>query len=116
VYIVCGSYGVGGTGGNGGVTTTLDQGRITVPKRTWKVIVILPVGDNDVARITSNTRVIAVDMPNVNSIVRDWGMYRTTVDAIEESTGYDLLSALPEAVQSAIESKVDTGPVPAPVN
>lgn len=66
VYIVCGSYGVGGTGSNGGVTNTIDNGRITVPKRTWKVIVILPVGDNDIARVTSTTRVIAVDMPNIN--------------------------------------------------
>ncbi|SMB84211.1 DNA/RNA non-specific endonuclease [Hymenobacter roseosalivarius DSM 11622] len=113
VYVVCGSYGLGGTGANGSVTTTIDNGRITVPNRTWKVIVILPVGDNDAARVTSSTRVIAVDMPNTNSIIRDWGLYRTSVDAIETSTGYDLLSALPVDVQTAIESKVDAGPAPA---
>ena len=110
VYIVCGSYGVGGTGDNG-FMTTLDQGRITVPNRTWKVIVVLPVGDNDVARISASTRVIAVDMPNDNNINTNWGTYRTTVDAIEAATGYDLLSALPTSVQTALESKVDSGPV-----
>jgi endonuclease G len=110
VYIICGSYGIGGTGSSGVVTNTIDGGRITVPNRTWKVIVILPVGDNDVSRVTANTRVIAVDMPNVNSITRDWGSFRTSVDAIEASTGYDLLSALPVAVQDAIEAKVDNGP------
>ncbi|WP_240731541.1 DNA/RNA non-specific endonuclease [Hymenobacter radiodurans] len=110
VYIICGSYGIGGTGSNGGVTTTLDQGRITVPNRTWKVIVVIPVGDNDVARISASTRVIAVDMPNTQAILNtNWGTYRTSVDAIEASTGYDLLSALPIEVQTAIESKVDTG-------
>jgi endonuclease G len=110
VYVIAGSYGVGGTGSNGGVTTTLDEGRVTVPNRTWKVIVILPVGDNDVARITNTTRVIAVDMPNINSLNSNWGIYRTSVDAIEASTGYDLLSNLPVEVQAAIEAKTDTGP------
>jgi endonuclease G len=110
VYIICGSYGIGGTGSNGGVTTTIDQGRVTVPNRTWKVIVILPVGDNDVARVTANTRVIAVDMPNSQVINSNWGTYRTSVDAIEEATGYDLLSALPVELQAIIEARVDNGP------
>ncbi|TGE07683.1 DNA/RNA non-specific endonuclease [Hymenobacter fodinae] len=110
VYIVCGSYGVGGTGSNG-FAQTIDEGRVTVPNRTWKVMVILPVGDNDVSRISATTRVIAIDMPNTNGIRNtDWGTYRTSVDAIEAATGYDLLSALPVEVQAAIESKVDAGP------
>ncbi|GGF13721.1 hypothetical protein GCM10011383_26200 [Hymenobacter cavernae] len=111
VYVICGSYGVGGTGSNGGVTTTIDNGRVTVPKRCWKVIVILPVGDNDASRINASTRVIAIDTPNENSLLTTWGSYRTTVDAIEVATGYDLLSNLPVDVQNAIESKIDKGPV-----
>lgn len=110
VYIVCGSYGVGGTGSNG-FAQTIDNGRVTVPNRTWKVIVIVPVGDNDVSRISAATRVIAIDMPNTNGIRNtNWGTYRTSVDAIEAATGYDLLSSLPVAVQDAIESKVDADP------
>ncbi len=111
VYIICGSYGVGGTGSNGGVTTTLDNGHVTVPSRCWKVVVILPVGDNDVARVNANTRIIAIDTPNINSINTDWGVYRTSVDAIEAATGLDLLSNLPVEVQSTVESKIDGGPV-----
>src|SRR5207237_4141408 len=57
VYVIAGSYGIGGTGSLGGVTTTLDNGRVTVPNRCWKVVVILPVGDNDVSRINASTRV-----------------------------------------------------------
>ena len=110
LYVICGSYGVGGTGSNGGVTTTIDNGHVTVPNRTWKVIVVLPVGDNDVSRITANTRIIAVDMPNTNTLDLSWGNYRTTVDAIEQATGYDLLSNLPVDVQAILESKVDNGP------
>ncbi|WP_262385947.1 DNA/RNA non-specific endonuclease [Hymenobacter sp. BT491] len=111
VYVICGSYGVGGVGSNNAtVVNTLDQGRVTVPARCWKVIVVLPVGDNDASRVNANTRIIAIDTPNVNSIDTNWGTYRTSVDAIEKATGYDLLSNLPVDVQTVIESKVDNGP------
>ena len=109
VYIIAGSYGVGGTGSNG-YATTLDGGRITVPKNCWKVMVVLPVGTGDASRVTTSTRIIAVNMPNDNSIGTAWGAYRTSVDAIEVATGYDILSAVSTAVQATIESKVDTGP------
>lgn len=108
LYIVCGSYGRGGTGVNG-YKETIDQGRITVPARCWKVILVLPNGSNDVSRVTTSTRVIAIDTPNDNSIGTSWGAYRTTVDAIEARTGYNLFSAVSATVQSAIEAKVDTG-------
>ncbi len=75
LYIIAGSYGKGGTGSNG-TATTIDQGRVTVPSNCWKVIVVLPVGTSDVSRITSSTRVIAVNMPNINSINTAWGGYR----------------------------------------
>jgi endonuclease G, mitochondrial len=76
----------------------------------WKVLIVLPEGGNDMSRINVNTRIIAVHTPNINSISSDWGIYRTKVDAIEQATGYDLLSALPEQVENVLESKVDTGP------
>ena len=109
VYIIAGSYGRGGTGTNG-YLTTLDQGRVTVPARCWKVVVILPTGLDDATRVTAGTRVIAIDTPNDNAISTTWGTYRTSVDAIETATGLDILSAVPAAVQQAIEARVDTGP------
>ena len=109
LYIIMGNYGRGGDGSNG-QKETIANGKITVPNRIWKVIVVLPVGTNDVSRITSNTRVIAVDTPNSNSINNDWDGYRTTVDAIETKTGYDLLSNVAVSVQNTLEAKVDTGP------
>ncbi|WP_245326260.1 DNA/RNA non-specific endonuclease [Hymenobacter wooponensis] len=109
VYVIMGSYGKGGTGSNG-AATTIDQGRVTVPARIWKVLVVLPVGDNDASRFTSATRVIAVDTPNENTVSSTLGHYRTTVDAIEAATGLDLLSAVPTSVQASVEAKVDTGP------
>jgi len=109
LYIIAGSYGRGGTGTNG-AASTIDGGRVTVPSNCWKVVVVLPVGTSDASRITSSTRVIAINTPNTNSISTSWGSYRTTVDAIENATGYNLLSAVSSTVQSSIESKVDTGP------
>ncbi|GAB3910229.1 DNA/RNA non-specific endonuclease [Mucilaginibacter boryungensis] len=109
LYVVAGSYGVGGTGSNGGTTNTIDNGHITVPARTWKVIVVLTNGNNDLSRITNSTRVIAVDMPNINSINTNWTTYITTVDAIESATGYDIMSNVSSSIQSVIEARRDAG-------
>lgn len=109
VYVVMGSYGTGGTGSKG-PAQTIAAGRVTVPKRIWKVIVVLPPGENDAQRMAPETRIIAVDTPNDNAILPDWGRYRTTVDAIEQATGYDLLSNVPVAVQQVLEAKTDAGP------
>ena len=109
LYVICGSYGRGGTGTNG-YYTIIDQGRITVPAHCWKVVVVLTVGNNDAARVSSSTRIIAIDTPNENSLNTSWGTYRTSVDAIEAAAGLDILSAVPIAIQQAVEARVDTGP------
>jgi endonuclease G len=109
LYIICGSYGKGGTGSNG-YYITVAGGNVTVPANCWKVIVVLPNGSSDVSRITTSTRVIAINTPNNNSLSTSWGSYRTSVDAIEAATGYDLLSAIPASIQSTLEARTDSGP------
>jgi endonuclease G, mitochondrial len=109
VYVIMGSYGVGGTG-TAGTKQTLDNGRVTVPAQIWKVLVVLPEGQDDLSRITTSSRVIAVNTPNSQTVRADWGSYRTTIDALEKETGYDLLSAIPAPVQNVLESRTDTGP------
>ena len=106
VYIIMGSYGSGGTGSNG-TAGTVDNGHVTVPSNVWKVVVVLTNGSGDLSRVTTSTRVIAVNTPNINTVNSDWKQYRTSVDAIEAATGYDLLSNVPAAVQQVIEAKVD---------
>lgn len=106
VYVIMGAYGTGGTGSNG-TASTIDAGRITVPNRIWKVVVVIPNGNSDLSRVTTSTRVIAVNTPNINTTSSDWKTYRTSVDAIEAATGYNLLSNLPSTVQNAIEAVVD---------
>ncbi|TWR29858.1 DNA/RNA non-specific endonuclease [Mucilaginibacter pallidiroseus] len=106
VYVIMGSYGIGGTGSNG-VASKINNNQITVPSNVWKIAVIIPNGNNDAARVTAGTRVIAVNTPNINTINTDWKQYRVTVRDIEKATGYNLLSALPQAIQDAVENKVD---------
>lgn len=109
LFIIMGNYGTGGIGSLG-LKNTLANGNVTVPARIWKVIVILPVGDDDAARVSTTTRIIAVDTPNNNDVSSSWGNYRTSVDAIESATGYNLLSKVSEGVQGVIEARVDNGP------
>ena len=106
-YVIAGVYGRGGTGDNG-AAQTLASSRLTVPGVLWKVIVVLPVGINDVQRISAQARVVAVWMPNTNTAGDEqWADYRVSVDEIEQRTGYDLLSDLPVGVQRTIEEDVD---------
>lgn len=106
VYVIAGPAGVGGSGDNG-PASTIAGGHVTVPAYTWKVALVLPVGDDDVSRVSAATRAIAVIMPNDNSINSDWHAYLTTVDAVEALTGYDFFANLPDAVENAIEAGVD---------
>lgn len=106
VYIVAGPAGVGGSGDNG-PANTIANGHVTVPGYTWKVALVLPLGEDDVSRVNASTRVIAVIMPNSNSINSDWHTYLTTVDAVEALTGYDFFANVPDIVENSIEAGID---------
>jgi endonuclease G len=108
IYVIMGSYGSGGTGSKGSLTS-VDSGRVVVPSNIWKVILVLPKGDGDLSRITTNTRVIAVNTPNINTISSDWTQYICTVKDIEDATGYTLLSNVPASIRSVLETKKDAG-------
>ena len=108
LYIVAAGVGTGGIGTSGTVTNTISGGKVTVPAYTWKVILVLPVGNNDVSRVDANTRTIAVIMPNIDSISAEgWQKYLATVDQVEALTGYDFFSNVPVSIQNVIESRVD---------
>ncbi len=99
LYIFSGGHGVSGY---------IANGNVAVPTTTWKVIMVLPNGTDDVSRVTTSTRLIAVSIPNNNSVVSDWRQYRVSVDQIESLTGYDFFSNVPTSIQSVIESTIDT--------
>lgn len=113
IYIVSGGTGTGGTGSGGFANTTASG--VTVPAVTWKVALILPVGDNDVSRVDGNTRTIAVIMPNIDSIRSDqWQKYLATVAQVESLSGYDFFSNVPVSTQNVFEAKLDAANDTAP--
>lgn len=110
LYIVAGPAGQGGEGTKG-PATTLAGGKLVVPKWTWKIVVVLPNGATDLRQVKSSTRVIAIQMPNDQSVEHHhWDEYRVSVAQLEKLTGYDFLSTLPKDIQRVLEAKVDDGP------
>ena len=104
LYIVSGGVGVGGTGSNG-FRTTIANGHVTVPAFTWKVVMVIPKGDNDVDRVGAGTRTIAIKIPNVMGIRdTDWTNYLTTVNAVEADTNYDFFENVPDVIENSIEA------------
>lgn len=93
--------------GGDGISGFIGSGVIALPTSTWKVIMVLPSGTNDVSRVNSSTRLIAVNMPNQNGISTDWRSFRVSVDQVESITGYDFFSNVPVSIQAQIESLVD---------
>jgi DNA/RNA endonuclease G (NUC1) len=96
-----------------GLTFLKNEGKVAIPDSTWKVALIGPRASgnpftrgsiqswDDLAALT----VLAVNMPNVSGVRNDpWATYLTTVSKIEQSTGYDFLSLLQSAFQSALEA------------
>jgi DNA/RNA endonuclease G (NUC1) len=100
VYILAGGAAYSGTLKN--------EGKVAIPTRTWKVAVILPDGQG-LSSIDdpSDFEVIAVDMPNATSgLSSSWETYRVTVDQVEALIGYDLLAALPDAIECRVEQAI----------
>ncbi len=102
LYIVSGGFGSDGT---------ISSGRVSIPTYTWKIIVVVDAPGLGARGVNANTRVIGVVMPNQKNIsYGDWKTYRVSVDDIEQSTGFDLLSVLPVSLQDILESRVDNVP------
>jgi endonuclease G len=80
---------------------------LAIPDTMWKVAVVVP-DSRAATQVTTpaEVQVYAVKMPNVNGIASvSYTTYLTSVDAIQRSTGYDLLSAIPPAVQCVLEQR-----------
>ena len=109
-YIIAGPEGQGGEGTNG-TFGTLDNGHVVIPAQCWKVVIVLPVGINDLTRANNTTRVIAVLMPNRQNVTaHSWDYYRVSVRTIEQLTGFNFFIKLPQTLQDALETSIDSGP------
>ncbi|NET59526.1 MAG: DNA/RNA non-specific endonuclease [Symploca sp. SIO2E6] len=99
LYIVAGVYGKRDQIGK--------NKQVIPPTYTWKVIVVLDKPGQGVRGVSTDTRVIAVDVPNRKNTSSSWEKYRVSVDQLETKTGYDFLSQVPKSIQKEIESRVD---------
>lgn len=98
LYIIAGTYGQQGK----------IKDKITIPETFWKIAVVIPK-NLPPSSINEKTRVIAVEMPNLQAIKdTDWFIYRTTVREIENKTGYNFFSSLPQNLQDVLETKKDS--------
>jgi len=101
-------YVIAGVDGDNG---TIADGKIQVPGYTWKIIVVMPKGESDITKITADTPVIAVRIPNqLNEKLNDWDGYRVTVADIEAATGYHFFTNLSPDIQQALKTKIDPAP------
>ena len=79
---------------------------MNVPEFTWKVVIVLPRGEDDFNRIDENTRIISVCIPNQKGVHKsgDWTAYQKPIDYIEEITGYDFFELLPDLIEDELEN------------
>lgn len=81
------------------------KNNVAVPDSCFKIVVVLNKGE-DLSDITDNTRIEAVIIPNKLGVRKHkWQRYKRTVREIEQSTGYDFLSEVPNEVQDVIENR-----------
>ncbi len=91
-----------------GKKEAIAEGKVTVPTKTWKIIVVLERPGLGVNGVSTSTRVIAVEIPNEQGVRNsNWKTYRTTIRRLEATTGYNFLSNVPISVQKVIESRAD---------
>lgn len=96
--------------GGYGERDALAEGRLIVPSRLWKIIVVLDQPGQGIAGVSPETQIIAVDMPNRDTANNEWRAYQTTIDRIELATGYDFLSMIPVEIQTILESSLAEAP------
>ncbi|MDA1340567.1 MAG: DNA/RNA non-specific endonuclease [Verrucomicrobia bacterium] len=89
-----------------------------IPGSVWKIAVIAPNASSSVPanqRLTSSSRVIAILTPNIGTaegLVNNWKSYRTSVEQIEQLTGFTFFTEVDPSVATYLKNVVDTGTGP----
>ena len=115
LYLIAGPYGSGGTSSKGTfeeIPVTLKSGQtvhMNVPAYTWKVLLAIPEGEDDLSRLDSATA-IAINVPNKMGMQKtgDWEQFLCSIDEIEGLTGYDFFELLSDEIEDKLEAFVYT--------
>lgn len=95
VYQIAGCYGEAGR----------LKHKVTVPTNCWKIAIIMPRG-RAADLVDKSTRIIAVDMPNIDGIENEnWRKYQTSIREIERLTGLNFFSEQSRQLQETIETR-----------
>ncbi|MFZ9694291.1 MAG: DNA/RNA non-specific endonuclease [Chitinophagaceae bacterium] len=115
-WIFMGAYGNAGGYGSNGEFTFIDNGRVRVPSKVWKVVLVLPKGNGDLNRMTSTATVLCVSMPNDNRLYTTsnksaWRNYLISVSALEiesnaNGTPLNLFSSINSTDREALKGKI----------
>lgn len=105
VLVICGPQGFG-------TNRTTSTGNILIASNTWKIIVAVPLGAGaTLSRITNSTRVIAVNIPNIQGIrTTPWQNYLTSVNELQTNTGFTFFTTLNPKLAAVLRAKVDGSP------
>lgn len=116
LFTIAGPWGKGGSGSKGEAETIVN-GRVTVPAECWKVIVVVPTeAAGDPLRVTADTRVIAIRVPNRQDVeTLEWSKFRISPADLEKQTGYRFFTTFRPDVAEALRTKVDSMDIPPPV-
>ena len=115
-WIYMGNYGNAGGVGSNGQFSVIDNGKVRVPSKVWKVVVVIPKGNSDISRLDRNATVLCVSMPNDNRLYTTgnktaWRNYIISVSTLEiestsNGTALSLFSNIPEAERTVLKSKI----------
>jgi hypothetical protein len=80
-------------------------GKIVVPAKCWKVVLVVPAGTTDPKKVTAEARVFAAIMPNAQGLDRDWRHYAVPVKDVEALTGYTFFGRLHPDLAKELRSR-----------
>jgi endonuclease G len=89
---------------------------VAVPGYNWKIVVVVPsLNTNALDYIDYSTRVIAINITNSDTVAAmRWTNFVTTVNDLQDQTGFTFFTALPPNLAAVLRSKVDGQAPPAP--
>ena len=86
--------------------STIGHG-VQVPSASYKVMIVLNSGEGP-SDVTTTTPIYAAVMPNVENVNdQAWTTYMTSVDNVEQLSGYDFFNRVRKRVQTSLERETN---------